>query len=111
MTSFRLKIMLIFNNIFLLIVVCFFLASCQINTTSKRALSVKEKAVKLAKGDQETSLKLYNNCRENGKVETFYHIDNARIRAVEKGTNTVQVIYATNYNGSTAYDVKFWRCK
>ena len=103
--------MLTFKNIFLLIVVCFFLASCQINTTSIRPLSVKEKAVKLAKGDQKTSLKLHNSCREKGKLESFYHIDNARIRAVKIGANTAQIIYASNYNGSVTYDVKFWRCK
>lgn len=103
--------MLNLKSIFFVIVVCFSLTSCQINTAVRRDLSAKEKAVKLAKGDQETSLRLYNNCKEKAKLETFYNIDDARIRAVEIGTNTAQVIYATNHNGSLAYDVKFWLCK
>ena len=103
--------MLTLKNISLVIVVCLALASCQINPTVRRALSAKEKAVKVAKGDQETSLKLHDNCNEKGKLETFYHMDDAKIRAVELGTNTAQIIYATNYNGSIAYDVKFWLCK
>lgn len=92
-------------------VVCFFLSSCLINPASTRPLSVKEKAVKLAKGDQKTSLKLNSACREKGKLETFYHMDKARIRAIEIGANTAQVIYASSYNGYVSYDVKFWRCK
>ena len=99
------------KNTSLLIVVCFALASCQFNPTIRRELSAKEKAVKVAKGDQETSLKLHDSCNEKGKLETFYHMDDARIRAVELGTNTAQIIYATNYNGSISYDVKFWICK
>jgi len=99
-----------FKNIFLVIVVWLSLASCQTNPIRKE-LSAKEKAVKLAKNDQETSLSLYNNCKEKAKLETFYNIDDARIRAVEVGTNTAQIIYATNNNGSIAYDVKFWLCK
>lgn len=104
--------MLNLKSILLVIVVCCFsLTSCQTNKTIRRELSAKEKAVKLTKGDQETSLRLYNNCKEKAKLETFYNVDDARIRAVEVGTNTAQIIYATNYNGNLAYDVKFWLCK
>lgn len=103
--------MLGFKSIFLALVVCIALASCQINAVKKRALTAKEKAVKLAKGDQDTSLSLYNNCKEKAKLETFYDMDDARIRALEVGANTAQIIYATSYNGSIAYDVKFWLCK
>ncbi len=93
-----------FNSIFLIILVCFSQIACQ---TIRRPLSEKEKAIKMAQGNQETSLSLYNNCKEKAKLESFYHIDDARIRAVEIGANTAQIIYATNY----AYDVKFWVCK
>jgi hypothetical protein len=99
-----------FKSVFLVIVVWLSLTSCQTNPIRKE-LSAKEKTVKLAKNDQETSLSLYNNCKEKAKLETFYNIDDARIRAVEVGTNTAQIIYAMNYNGSIAYDVKFWLCK
>jgi hypothetical protein len=102
--------MLSFKNIFLVIFVWIFLTSCQ-TFPARKELSAKEKAVKLAKGDQDTSLKLQDICKEKGKLETFYHLDDARIRAIELGSNTAQVIYATNYNGSIAYDVKFWLCK
>lgn len=102
--------MLNFKGILLVIVILLSLTSCQSNTI-KKELSAKEKAVKLAKGDQETSLKLYNHCKEKANLETFYNTDDARIRAVKIGANTAQIIYATNYNGSIAYDVKFWLCK
>lgn len=102
--------MLSFKSIFLVIVVCFSLVSCQTNTP-RRDLTAKEKAIKIVKGDQETSLRLFENCKEKDKLETFYHMDDARIRAYEIGTNTAQIIYATNYNGNIAYDVKFWICK
>lgn len=101
--------MLSFKSVFLAMMVGFFLTAC-LTIPPRKELSAKEKAVKLAKGDQDTSLKLHDNCKEKGKLETFYHLDDARIRAVELGTNTTQVIYATNYNGSIAYDVKFWLC-
>ena len=87
-----------------------FLTACLI-IPPRKELSVKEKAVKLAKGDQETSLKLHDTCKEKGKLETFYHLDDAKIRAVDLGTNTGQIIYATNYNGIISYDIKFWLCK
>lgn len=87
-----------------------FLTAC-VTIPPRKELSEKEKAVKVAKGGQETSLKLHDDCKEKGKLETFYHMDDAKIRAVELGTNTAQVIYATNYNGSISYDVKFWICK
>lgn len=103
--------MLSLKSFFLLIVMWLSLASCLTNTAIRRELSAKEKAVKLAKGDQATSLRLYSSCTEKAKLETFYNTDDARIRAVEIGTNTAQIIYATNYNGSIAYDVKFWHCK
>ncbi len=99
-----------FKSIFLVVFVCLFLTAC-ITTPPKKELSAKEKAVKLAKGGQETSLKLNDDCKEKGKLETFNHLDDAKIRAVELGTNTAQVIYATNYNGRVSYDVKFWLCK
>jgi hypothetical protein len=100
------------KNIALVLIVCMSQIACQgFSPHPKRALTAKEKAVKVAKGDQETSLKLFNKCKEKNKLETFYNIDDARIRAVELGTNTAQIIYATSYNGSVAYDVKFWHCK
>jgi hypothetical protein len=102
--------MLNFKSVFLVFIVGLFLTACQ-TIPPRKELSAKEKAVKLAKGGQETSLKLHDDCKEKGKLETFYHMDDAKIRAIELGTNTAQVIYATNYNGSVAYDVKFWLCK
>lgn len=102
--------MLNVKSIFLLMLVGIFLTAC-VTIPPRKELSEKEKAVKVAKGGQETSLKLHDDCKEKGKLETFYHMDDAKIRAVELGTNTAQVIYATNYNGSISYDVKFWICK
>lgn len=95
----------------MLLVLTLTLAACQIPTQVRRELTAEEKAVKVAKGDQETSLRLHGSCKERGKVETFYHIDDAKIKARETGANTAQIIYAVNYGGSTSYDVRFWHCK
>lgn len=100
------------KNIVLILVVCMSQSACQgFSPKASRELTAKEKAVNVVKGDQEASLMLFNKCKEIYKLETFYNIDDARIRAVELGANTAQTIYATSYNGTVAYDVKFWRCK
>lgn len=45
-----------------------------------------------------------------GKVESFGHMDDAKIRTIELGANTAQVMYVTDYNGRKTYDVRFWQC-
>lgn len=100
------------NKSTLILLVCISLSACQgVNTKPSRELTAKEKAVKVVNGDQEMSLSLFNKCKEINKLETFYNIDNARIRAVELGANTAQTIYASKYNGLVSYDIKFWNCR
>lgn len=75
-----------------------------------RPLTKQERAVAIMPASQDISQQLSDNCKSAGKVETFNHMDNAKIRAVESGANTVQNIYTTNRNGVPYYDVRFWRC-
>ena len=76
----------------------------------KRALTDKEKAVAIAYSAQEISLKLQETCKSAGKVESFNYMEDAKIRTVELGGNTAQVLYVTDRNGWKTYDVRFWKC-
>lgn len=87
-----------------------FYSGC-VSTGPQRPLTEKEKAVALAQSSQEISLRLQASCKSAGKVESFTHVDNARIRAVEIGANTAQILYATDNNGLKNYDVRFWKCR
>lgn len=76
-----------------------------------RLLTDKERAVAIMPASQDVSQQLNEKCKSAGKVETFNHMDNAKIRAVELDANIVQNIYSTNRNGLLSHDVRFWRCK
>jgi len=86
------------------------LSSC-ISTGPKRPLTKNEKAVVLEKSSEKISLRLQETCKSIGKVESFNHVDNAKIRAIEVGANTAQILYITGTNGYENYDVRFWKCR
>jgi len=81
----------------------------------KRALTKAEQAVKIVKGDQNTTLKLNDKCKQVGIMEKLaggeYDI---KIAAHVRGANFAQIIYTTNmtssYGSYKQSDIKYWSC-
>ena len=73
-------------------------------------LSPEEEKVVIEPGDQATTLRLNEKCRQVGTVETVPDEFEVRVRAAALRANTVQVLYTRSEYGAISNDVRFWTC-